>query len=358
MTYDPRGGRRTDLIEQGRSGARRFRSATEETLAEIWSEVLERGDLGPEDDFFELGGDSLLSVWLMEEIAERTGRDLPLSLLLEDATIRHLASAIDAHRAPPGVPRGINAQGARCPLFWIHGWAELLSMRNFFDADQPVFQISDPLARRWHVKPPLELSARRYVEELRRIQREGPYQLVGYSFGGVIAYEMARQLLESGERVDFLGLLDTPAPGYVLPLSARLRMHTANAAQFGRMLAELRTRSWFSRGTYIRHAIPAVTGHRWLRWVLKRLPDDWRVPTPPGSIVRIRYHPKSYPGHIVLFWATEGWAQRSRVPDFGWARLADGGLTVRAVPGDHRTMAYGANAPILARHVTEFLTQA
>ena len=66
-------------------------------MAGIWSELLEQGEIGPEDDFFELGGDSLLAVWLMEEITERTGRELPLSLLLEGATIRHLASALDAH---------------------------------------------------------------------------------------------------------------------------------------------------------------------------------------------------------------------------------------------------------------------
>jgi thioesterase domain-containing protein/acyl carrier protein len=346
------------LGDRGRSEARTFLSPTEATVAGIWSELLDRGDIGPEDDFFELGGDSLLAVWLMEEIAQQTGRDLPLSLLLEGATIRHLASEVDAQRAQPGMWRGINVHGTRCPLFWIHGWAELLSMRNYFDADQPVFQIQDPLARRWQVKPRLELSARRYVEELRHIQREGPYQLIGYSFGGVIAYEMARQLLASGERVNFLGLLDTPAPGYVFPLSARLRMHTANAAQIRRMLGELRTRSWLSRGTYIAHTVPAITRHRWFRSVLKRLPDDWRVPTPPGSIVRIHYHPNSYPGHIVLFWATEGWARRDRTPDLGWARLAEGGLSVRAVPGNHRTMAYGPNARILARHVTESLTQA
>jgi len=333
-------------------------SPTEATLAGIWSEVLEQADVGLDDDFFALGGDSLLAVWLMEEIAERTGTDLPLSLLLEGATIRHLASAVDARRAQPGMWRGINVHGSRRPLFWIHGWAELLSMRDYFHTEQPVFQIQDPLARRWQVKPPLEVSARHYVEELRRIQREGPYQLIGYSFGGVIAYEMARQLLASGERVDFLGLLDTPAPGYAFPLSARLRMHTANAAQLRRMLAESRTRSWLSRGTYIRHAVPAITRHRWFVWLLKKLPQDWRVPTPPGSTARIRYQPGSYPGHIVLFWATDGWAGITRTPDLGWARLADGGLSVRAVPGNHRTMAYGPNARILARHVTECLTQA
>jgi thioesterase domain-containing protein len=328
-------------------------------LARIWSELLERSNIGPEDDFFELGGDSLLAVWLMEEIAERTGRDLPLSLLLEGATIRHLASALDAQGAQRGMWRGINVHGTRCPLFWIHGWAELLSMRSYFDADQPVFQIQDPLTRRWQVKPPLELSARRYVEELRRIQREGPYQLIGYCFGGVIAYEMALQLLASGERVAFLGLLDTPAPGYVFPMSLRLRIHTANAALFRRMVAELRTRSsWLGRGTYIRHTVPAITRHRWLGWLLKRLPHGWPVPTPPGSLARIRYHPTSYNGHIVLFWATEGWARLNRTPDLGWARLADGGLSVRAVPGNHRTMAYGPNARILARNVTECLTQA
>ena len=163
---------RTMLGDRGRSDVRRFLSPTEATVAGIWSELLEQGDIGPEDDFFELGGDSLLAVWLMEEIAERTGRHLPLSLLLEGATIRHLASALDAQGAQPGMWRGINVHGTRCPLFWIHGWAELLSMRNYFDADQPVFQIQDPLARRWQVKPRLELSARRYVEELRRIQRD------------------------------------------------------------------------------------------------------------------------------------------------------------------------------------------
>jgi thioesterase domain-containing protein len=326
-------------------------------VAGIWSEVLERGDIGSEDDFFKLGGDSLLAVWLMEEIAERTGADLPLSVLLERATIRHLASAVDARRVQPGRLRGINVQGTRRPLFWIHGWAELLSMRLCFDPDQPVVQIQDPLARRWQVKQPLELSARRYVEELRGVQRAGPYQLIGYSFGGVMAYEMARQLLESGDRVSFLGLLDTPAPGYEFPLSARLHMHTANAAQLRRMLAEARARSWPGRGTYIRHTVPAVTRHRWLRWLLKRLPEDWRVPTPPGSIARIPYHPKSYPGHIVLFRADEGRAQKDGARDLGWAPLAGGGLSVRVVPGNHRTMAYGTNARILARQVAEFLIQ-
>ena len=107
-----------------------FLSPTEATVAGIWSELLEQSDIGPEDDFFELGGDSLLAVWLIEEIAERTGRDLPLSLLLEGATIRHLACALDAQGPQPGVWRGINVHGTRCPLFWIHGWAELLSMRR------------------------------------------------------------------------------------------------------------------------------------------------------------------------------------------------------------------------------------
>ncbi|MFL5861450.1 MAG: thioesterase domain-containing protein [Solirubrobacteraceae bacterium] len=358
MNGDRRRPRGTDVIGHDNSDARRFLSPTAEILAEIWSELLERDDIGPEDDFFELGGDSLLSVWLMEEIAKRTGKDLPLSLLLEGATIRHLASAIDAQAAPPGMWRGINLHGTRPPLFWIHGWAELLSMREHFDADQPVFQIQDPLARRWQVKPPLEQTARGYMEELRRIQRGGPYQLIGYSFGGVIAYEMARQLLASGERVGFLGLLDTTAPGYVFPLSVRLRMQTANASQLRRMLAEMRTRSWLSRGTYIRHAVQAVTRHRWFRVLLKRLPRGWKVPTPPGSLVRIHYRPMSYPGHIVLFWATEGWAHLDGTPDLGWADLAGGGLTVRAVPGNHRTMAYGPNAPILARQVTECLPSA
>ena len=140
-------------------------------MAGIFAELLDRGDVGPEDDFFELGGDSLLALCLVEEIAERTGRDLPLSLLLERATIRHVASAVDAHGLEPGMWWGINVHGERCPLFWIYGWSELRALRSYFDADKPVFQIQDPIGRRWQVPPTVEASARRFVEDLRLIQR-------------------------------------------------------------------------------------------------------------------------------------------------------------------------------------------
>jgi thioesterase domain-containing protein/acyl carrier protein len=331
-------------LDRGRSDVRRLFSATEALVAGIFSELLDQDDIGPEDDFFELGGDSLLALCLMEEIAELTGKDLPLSLLLERATIRHVASGVEAQGVQPGMWWGINVQGQRRPLFWIYGWSELRSLRNHFDIDQPVFQIQDPVGRRWEVPPTVEESARRYVEALRLIQREGPYQLVGYSFGGLIAYEMAQQLLAAGERVNFLGLLDTPAPGYVFPLSVRLRTHEA----------ELRARTWLGRGAYIRHTIPAIIRQR----LLDKLPHDLPVPTPQGSIDRRHYYPNSYPGHIVLFWAAEGWARPIRTPDLGWARLADGGVSVRVLPGRHHTMADGPNARVLARHVTECLTQA
>jgi oxalate---CoA ligase len=336
------------------SGASALLSEMEATVAAIWAEVL-GGDVGLDDDFFARGGDSLLAVWLIEEIAAKTGTELPLSVLLERATIRQMAAAIDG--ASAGMSRGINVDGARRPLFWIHGWAELLALREHFDADQPVFQIQEPLARHWDVKPRLELSARRYVDELRRIQPGGPYQLIGYSFGGVIAYEMSQQLRRAGEPVSFLGLLDTPALGYEFPLALRLRMQAANVAQFRRMLAEMRTKSWLGRAAYARHAVPAITRHRWLRWVLRRLPHDWSVPTPPGSMARVRYEPTSYSGPIVLFWATEG-RERTGSSDLGWAALAAGGLSVRPVPGNHRTMAYGANARVLAEQVAQCLAQA
>ncbi len=343
--------------DHGRPDSVSSLSPTEATLTGIWSELLDQRDIGPDDDFFERGGDSLLAVWLIEEIAERTGRELPLSVLLDGATIRQLASAIDAQPAEPDIWRGVNLDGTQPPLFWIHGWAELLSMRAHFDSDQPIFQIEDPLSRRWQVKPPLERTAARYVQELRRIQRTGPYRLIGYSFAGVIAYEMARQLLAAGERVEFLGMLDSPAPGYAFPLPVRLRMQSANLAQFRRVLDESRTRSWLGRGAYLRHAIPAITRHRSFRWLLARLPRDWQVPTPPGSIVRVRYEPKRYAGQITLFWASEGWGRPDRTPDLGWSPLAGGGLSVRAVPGNHRTMAYGANARVLADDVTECLSR-
>src|SRR5690348_11785554 len=146
------------LGERGRPAVRSKRSPTEATVARIWSELLERGDIGLDDDFFELGGDSLVAVWVIEEIARRAAEAAPLAILLDVATIHHFTAAHDADGVHPGLLRGINVHGTRCPLFWIHVCAEHLSMKNYFHADQPVFQIQDHLARRCKLKPRLELS--------------------------------------------------------------------------------------------------------------------------------------------------------------------------------------------------------
>ena len=207
-------------------------TATESTLVEIWQRFLGIGPIGRNDDFFDLGGHSLLAVQLFSDIQKETGVNLPLATLFSAPTLKVLAEKVDdvlqkqtpvAKNKTAGPAREenpwsyvvpIKPTGSRTPFFCVHGVGgnvlNYYQMNKFLDADQPLYGLQcrglDGLSRPF---ASVKEMAAAYNAEIRQVQPHGPYILGGGSMGGLVAYEMALQLVEAGETVKNIIMFDS-----------------------------------------------------------------------------------------------------------------------------------------------------
>lgn len=196
------------------------RSETERVLAGIWAAVLNVPRIGVEDDFFEWGGHSLLALQAAARASEAFGRALPADLVVRLSTIAAFAAYVDGDRAG-GRPHSlvaVQAQGTRPPLFWIPGGAgtlvltQLRGLARRLGDDQPLYGLATRRAESLDQVESVEERAGAYVAAIRAQHPSGPYHLVGFCLGGVVAFEMAHQLRAAGERVEFVGLVNTWMP--------------------------------------------------------------------------------------------------------------------------------------------------
>ncbi len=206
-------------FEQSKSSGTQVENPSQQFLLSIWQKLLANSHIGLDDDFFALGGHSLLAVDMMLQIEKETHIRLPLASLFKYPTIRALSQIIakggkeeDAWSSL--VP--IKTSGSMNPLFIIHGAGLNIflfnTLANHMDADQPVYglQAKGLNGTDQPLKTVFDMAAY-YVSEIRKVKPTGPYNLAGFSLGGIIAFEMALQLIESGDSVSFLGLFDTVA---------------------------------------------------------------------------------------------------------------------------------------------------
>jgi len=188
----------------------------ETTLAAIWCELLRVERVGRHDNFFELGGHSMLVTRLIDG-ARRRGLLLDLRQVFDAPTLAGLAAVVTLGEQGEETQSSlvpVRIAGSRHPLFCFHeGFGSVLAyerLARFIDADVPVYSME---ARAMHEDPPVYRSlvemARDYLRQIRAVQPAGPYRLAGWSGGGLIAYEVARQLLANGESVGYLGMIDT-----------------------------------------------------------------------------------------------------------------------------------------------------
>ena len=194
------------------------RDGWELRLSRVWEEILDTHPVGVRDNFFDLGGHSLLAVRLMFQIHKMSGRELPLALLFERPTIEQLAQVLRQEiqiSVSSLVP--IQPMGSNPPLFFVHahggGAIAYYALAQQLGREQPFYGLEAPGLD--GLREPLSEipeMASHYVGELRRIQPHGPYCLGGHSFGGLVAFEMARQLAKQGDEVSMLAILDTAAP--------------------------------------------------------------------------------------------------------------------------------------------------
>ncbi|MBZ5595292.1 MAG: alpha/beta fold hydrolase [Acidobacteriia bacterium] len=341
------------------------RDPLERSLASIWEHLLNVKPIGVRDNYFDLGGHSLLAARLFSEIRRGFGVSLPLSTLFHAPTVEQLAQVLrkDRHSAPPRSLVPIQPNGSKPPLVCVAGLdGEAVFFRrlaDFLGPDQPIFGLEPP--GRDGQQPlllRLEDIASHYVRELRAAYPNGPYYLGGYSFGGLVIFEMAQQLHRQGEKVGLVALLDTWNKTYVkqLPRTQRWRqIFQLYQYHFSRLLFGP------ERLGYVKLKV----GHRVLRTICwycdktgRPLPQQARKLYDVQSFAAANYVPKVYPGRLDLFRAKVKHQLEIHDGELGWGRLAQGGVAVHEVPGDHLTMNVGGNLQILAEQLKACLEQA
>jgi amino acid adenylation domain-containing protein len=347
------------------TAAPRAADETENRLAALWCEVLDRAEVGPDDDFFELGGHSLLALRLLALVERRFGRTLPLAALFEAPTLRALAAAL--REETPATPVRscvvpVQPHGRRAPLFFVSGWGGALltfaSLARELGPDQPLYVLDTAAFEAQEIRrATLPEIAARMVADLRAACPSGPYRLCGFSLGGKFVHEIARQLIAAGDEVPLLALMDADAPGYPRrrALPARLALHLRELARLGPVGAwhHLRQRlAWHAarlRGERER-LFDAELGDsavaRAMQASADAMLDVWRA-----------FEPGRHAGRMLVIRAGRRPLRPSVVDDdpaLGWSALVDGGLDLRMLDCAHRQMLDAAQAPALARILDEF----
>jgi oxalate---CoA ligase len=333
----------------------------EATLQRIWAETLKLPAVPLDEDFFALGGDSLLAVELFLRIEETLGRRLPRTVLFESGTVAEMAAAIETdYRAACLVP--IQPAGDKPIFFCIHGVdGDVLYFRDLarhLGNRQPFYGIRAQ-GLDGTVVPSTSVSgmAAQYIAEMRQVQPKGPYFIGGYSFGGWAAFETARQLREAGEEVALLAILDTHCPTGrpSLPLSARFFLARQHARSNGRVGA-------FSSsvGETVVNSVrlDAMSLASRLGVGKGRLEARFRrYPIEAHSVALRRYRPATYAGDATLF-HTKPFEPGANSHYDGWRKLIRGRLTATPVTGSHFDMMYEPGVATLAQALADSITRA
>ncbi len=322
------------------------RDDTELRLAAIWEELLGTSPIGTDDHFFELGGHSLLAARAAARIEDAFGKRLPLAALFEAPTIAQLARYLRGEAAGTAWPPHIipvQPNGTRPVLWAIGAGPRYLPLVPTLGPDQPVLgvMLEDSDAPRFAPPCSVEQIATELIRLMRQQQPRGPYYLSGYSLMGLYAYEMAQQLVASGEEVPLVVLLDTYLPPRVRVergFAVRVRVQLAH---LGGLIASGR------HGEALRFTFKAAMDVATRRW---RTPRE----RPAESIFDAHwvaaagYRPRPYPGRVVFIQAQDEPLLRLAAV-LGWQKLARDRLEVRPVPGEHATLLDPANVEAVAR---------
>lgn len=318
-------------------------------VARIFEDLLGLEKVSATGDFFDLGGHSLLAVRLLSRLnAGQSGAKVELAHLFQDPTVRGLAEVLDGsgHVGQSHLVQLNKSDATGHPLFCVCGvqiYAELgralATERPVYGAFLPVEQeaLEDPTGAGFDV----QTMARQYLELIRAKQPTGPYFLSGISFGGMVAFEMARQLEAQGERVGLLVLLDTFLTRGVKPrgLGGKLRMRIRETLKTDRSLRE-----------YVRDRFHGLTA-RLLRTKDEEGPSDGRtadlhalrsalfVKAAMRFEQQAESHPVPFKGRALIFRASEGLAgdvaRDEYAPDLGWGELLAPGTERKTVTGTH-----------------------
>lgn len=334
----------------------------QETLAGVWREILalDRA-VSIEDDFFELGGHSLLVLDLMTQIKAALGKTLPLAAIFQAPTIAALSRLIDRDNQEsewtPLAP--LKTAGDKPALFCFHPvGGHVICYNELAKAlaeDQPVYGLRAPgMETDQAILTQLPEMAAYYLGFMKKIQKQGGYRLLGYSFGGLLAYEIARQLESMGETVDFVGLLDTAHPD----LTAHSVAVNDDAELLVSLFPDLGYTAEQLSGLSKSEQLTQVFGRAKQAGLVPRAMDDEAIAryfNVCRSNLQMPYQPGKINASITLIRAREG-SQRISTDDYlAWQRVPDLNLTLHWLSGQHENMMERPHAGKIARIVEDVL---
>jgi pimeloyl-ACP methyl ester carboxylesterase len=329
------------------------RDRIEKKLAQIWKKTLKCKSIGIHDNFFELGGSSLLAGRILSEIAVDFYTNMPVSVIFQAPTIEKLANILksEANIHPWYSLVPIQPRGSRPILFGIH-WLKYNDLSHYLGVDQPVYGLhygmgdntDNPISL-----PKIQDLASHYIQEMRSLQPEGPYFLMGLSRGGTIAYEMAQQLTDQNQRVELLVMFDTDliTPDicyypFLQRILNRLRMLIDYIWRLG--LVEVSNRIKVRIKVKFR---PIIS-----RWFPKT-----NIPQ-PLLVIQDGYMPKPYSGRVIFFRAEHSYPDfKIDFPEAKWRKLVEGVLDIYTISGSHNSILEKPQVKIIAEKITQAIDQ-
>ncbi len=351
------------------------RKSVEARLAAIWSAILGVPHVDVGANFFSLGGHSLLAARLLVRIEGAFGVRLALAALFDAPTIAEqarLVMQLEGRHYDFRQTVRLQAAGSKLPLIAIHNTGVFYyNLSRLLGPEQPLtaLQLFDPDMQRAGLPASVEAIAAEYVQLIRRVQPAGPYQLIGWCVGGVLAFEVARQLAEQHQTVSFVGLIDAWAPGNRQRMSKPRAWLADHSYRLQLVIADWqRTLSGQqSLGAFLRHRV-----------VVRRLLSVFGAGTPeplPATFenrhssaehydrwldayldeAAARYTPRARGESVVLFCSAReprGWFLD---PLLGWGPFVPAGIDAAVLDGDHFTVFQGHGLVQMAKTITSTL---
>jgi amino acid adenylation domain-containing protein len=350
----------TGTLSSDRNGFEAPKTETERALTKIWQDMFDIEEIGLHDNFFEMGGHSLMAIKMFAAVEKRFGKKPPLAVLFESGTIKTLAESIAESlwedSDPSLVP--IQPNGTRPPLYCFHaGGGNVLfysDLAKRMGSDQPMYGLQARRSgNRQLAHDTVEDMAAYYLAEITRFQPNGPYYLCGSSFGGLLAFEAAQILHRSGKDVGIVALLDTNAPGYpkllkkTTPIRQKWYVFLRRFQHHRESLVALNAAR---RKAYIASRLRKVILNskrrlrrlqiRGMELFYSRLQDGKELPKQYLQLenkigeANKGYRPGPYPGKVTLFRAEKQPLGIIPEPTLGWQGLP-AELEIHEIPGHH-----------------------
>jgi amino acid adenylation domain-containing protein len=349
------------------------RTETEKKVAAMWAELLNVEQIGIHDDFFDLGGDSLMAIRALSRIREEFDVDLPLATLLQAPTVAQLGALLHKGDFIPSwsllVP--VRAGGTKPPFFLMHALGgNVLDYRrlvNHLESDQPVYAFqAQGLDGNLIKGAALEEMAADFVAELRNFQPEGPYFLGGFSLGGLLALEAAEQLTASGQQVALVIMIQSIHP--------EATDYKPNTPAFKRMWYQMQKRASLERENLLRNPKGYASERLVHLWDAIRVQSSFAYQkitgkdpskSPEWSKLYFfeavglehkkameKYRPGPYGGDVLVIRASEQLAGLIADEHLGWDRTLHGKLDVCEVPGREENLLLEPNVLLLAKELS------